>query len=205
MPVYLAQVTIPDTSGLARDARVNTWHVQADTEPLSADFAGQCTAFRNFYQAMSGSWSNRVATTGNSVKFYDLSDPKPRVPVYEGNLGTLTVSASDTGPLELCLCISFQGTPVSGVPQARKRGRIYLGPLSKGTIGYDRPQSALRSAMASAASTLLAASLDTGAGALGVWSGVANAFTPYTGGWIDDEWDIQRRRGQRPTTRTTFS
>jgi hypothetical protein len=37
----------------------------------------------------------------------------------------------------------------------------------------------------------------------GVWSKMAGKFTQTQQAWVNDDWDIQRRRGLRETTRVT--
>jgi hypothetical protein len=118
-------------------------------------------------------------------------------------------------PLEVALCLSYRAAAVTGVPQARLRGRIYVGPLTAGAIteltGTHRPTpaSTFVTALRNAAGLLLASS---GTGIDGAWSLLSRKqattggtpFNHIVGGWVDNEWDTQRRRGADPTTRSTW-
>jgi hypothetical protein len=95
---------------------------------------------------------------------------------------------------------------VSGQPQARKRGRIYLGPFDTTQLNADgRILPACQTTIRNAAQALLTASdvaLD--------WSWAVYSPTNASGvivdnGWVDNEWDTQRRRGRAATTRSTFT
>ena len=128
---------------------------------------------------------------------------------------------SATGlPDEACVCLSYHGdlTDISEEdgatrPASRRRGRIYFGPLYAGAVSTGaglptRPLGALVSDLLDAADDLLAASE---AAATWSWvcahaSGTAGwSVVPVVGGWVDNAWDTQRRRGMSATTRQTFS
>lgn len=77
-----------------------------------------------------------------------------------------------------------------------------------------RPWTDLVTAAAAVGTTLLAA----GDASSGAWTwciyspttetqtaSLASSFIPIVGGWVDNAWDTQRRRGLEPTTRTTWS
>jgi hypothetical protein len=113
----------------------------------------------------------------------------------------------------MALCLSYKADYVGGFPQARQRGRIYLGGfatlLAAGSASsFPAVSSTSRTAIATAATAL-----KTGLFADGwVWvvlspTNVAlnaqNTFT-VTGGWIDNAADTQRRRGQKATARTSW-
>lgn len=134
-------------------------------------------------------------------------------------------AADNTEPLpeEVATVISYHGdlsVPVQQVnpspppafirPQSRRRGRLYIGPLAQST-GSDtgarfRP---LATWMEDLGLALL--DLHTAFGALagdgyfGVWSKADAEVYELEGGWVDDAWDTQRRRGVAATTRTSFA
>jgi hypothetical protein len=150
--------------------------------------------------------SNLQNWAASNIKFYDLSDPKPRAPFYDANFTIGGTPQSSHLPRELAICLSFQGARVSGSAQARRRGRVYLGPLgltsNDSTTG--RPLAAAISSIQGAAGTLRSAS------GSGVWTWIVVSEVAglndviVTNGWVDNAFDIQRRRGVTPTSRSTF-
>jgi len=205
MTVCRVQIVIPADSANDKDACVNTWGVDLDTVSAGgvAAFLGALVTFYNSwsaYRAQNMTWNQLT------YKAYDLSDPEPRVPFSEGNLGTSTTAGTNSCPPELAVCLSFQGERVSGVSQARRRGRVYLGPLSPNVMGSDgRVTSAAVTAISNAGGVMKTASgmsdwrwgvISTATGGIG--------FTEVDNGWVDDDFDIQRRRGLDYITRDTF-
>lgn len=210
-------MTLPWTSGLPEDLSTNTFHFFTASDPASA---GERTAildalvsFYNFSSGVAGDdlagfMGDIVSRVANacSIDLYDLGDAEPRVPV---ETRTFTLGAADsatTAPTELALCLSFQAAPTSGIPQARRRGRVFTGPFNTGVIaGAGRPAATLRASVAAAGNFLLDTLNNPASVAWGVWSRVDSAMYLIDDGWCDDEWDILRSRGRRPTTRTTFT
>lgn len=91
-------------------------------------------------------------------------------------------------------------------PKSRRRGRIYVGPLNKGAVGSGAvANNALNDAFLAA---LLGATHDltetttTGNWLWSVWSRRDATLYPVVSSWVDDEADIQRRRGQQHKTKT---
>jgi hypothetical protein len=137
---------------------------------------------------------------------------------------TLT-AANNQSPLpeEVATVISYHGDldapvsmpnpsppPATIRPQSRRRGRTYVGPLAV-TTGVDlgtlfRPAPAWRTRLGRAIVDLKD-DIDaiTGGLYLGVWSRADAEVYPLVAGWVDDAWDVQRRRGLDATTRTGFS
>lgn len=200
-------VTIPALSQVAADQIVNTLHFA--NASLTPDFAVVKAELMQFYDAWSNYRSSFYAWQQARVKFYNLSDAEPRVAVYDELLGLNALVATNGMPQEVALCVSYQGPRQAGQKQARRRGRIFTGPFSvaanNGVAG--RPASALRTLMAdSAENNLLQITGQAG------WEWVvhsrvapaASADTIVTDGWVDDSWDTQRRRGNRPSARTVF-
>lgn len=202
MPTVRALCSLPMDSGLPEDAVTNTWHFSATLTDVTSQLAGITTALTNFYQAVDVYLSTRITNTLN-ITYYRLDDPSPRTPI---GTGTATLTPGTTGilPQELALCVSFEGAKSSGVEQAHRRGRIYLGPLDAGVATSDRPASAARTAIAAAGSALETAAFAAGTPWV-VYSPTLGSSTNVTNGWVDDAFDVQRRRGLRPTTRTTWS
>jgi hypothetical protein len=159
------------------------------------------------------------------VKLYDAVSAPPNIP-----LRTQTFSISGAGqtdfslPAEVALCGSFQGTPTSGTDQARRRGRIYFGPLDAASLAASAsdgfPSLDLRQSLLAALLRLRQASENSTTWDWGVYSkgsrnrvlqpdGTMRAtgslrapiFTPVTDVWVDDRFDTQRRRGTKPTSK----
>lgn len=210
-------VTLPWTSGLAEDVTVNTFHFLTTSSPATATELDQIDtslqAVWNFSSGVAndelrgyiGDLVSRVADAC-TIDHYDLDDPEPRVPI---RTTTWTLGAADsasTAPPEVALCLSFQANPSSGIPQARRRGRVYLGPWNTNVLSSTgRPTSGLQNAVAAAGNFLH----DTLQGAVPVrwcvYSRVGDAMAEVTNGWCDNEWDTQRSRGRKATSRVTFS
>lgn len=206
MPLYHAQTIITVDSFIAKDYAVNnTYWIASDVTDLPAIV----TELKQSYDFMRPYMAQYVNQNGHLVKFYDLADPTPRAPVYEG---TFNLGADPTGsaiPTEVALCVSFQGDHESGIPQSRRRGRNYLPFLGGACIdGVGRPSSAVVTAAAAWGQNLL----DFSGGGVGTtWVVHSSIGIPLetavviTNGWVDNEFDTQRRRGRAPSARTTFS
>lgn len=200
---YRHQVRLPYDSGLPEDVAVNVFHSISDDDLEAEAFAA---ALVTFYGAIDGLLSNQLSDVADaaSVTTYDLADAEPRVPV-DVTTFTLTTNAS-TLPTECALCLSFQASPISGLPQARRRGRVFLGPLGgiqDSTTG--RPQSAHITTIVNAADALLTTSNGPGVGVWAVYSPTNNQTSPVNNGWMDNEFDTIRGRGRESTSRTLFA
>lgn len=161
--------------------------------------AGSSTSIRALY-------SGNVFTNRYWIRVYDLSEPEPRSPIFE-ELVTAAVGSAESLPREVALVMSFQAAQVSGIPQRRRRNRVYLGPfVETQNDNAGRPTAALRATIARAARDMIDAS--TG---LAPWqwninsSFYADDNVPVLDGWVDNTWDTQRRRGPRSTDRTSFT
>lgn len=203
MPNYSAQVRLVMVSAVPEDAVVNTFSFSAVDDTDLPDIA---TALITAYNGFRPNFSNLLAQNGHTLKMYDRADTEPKAPVYDE---TFNLSAAPTGaPLtpEISLCLSFQADPASGIPQARRRGRVYLGPLASGTMtGSGRPGAELVEDVTDFGQSLLDASFAAADWEWVVWSTTNSAPYIITNGWCDNEYDIQRRRGREATSRDVFS
>lgn len=202
MPLYRTQVSINTADNIAANFATNTMHVFA---PDLVELALWHSALVTFYQSIDIHFSNLVrASDGVTMKSYDLSDPEPRAPVltFDGNL---TVGGSPL-PTEVSLVMSFQAPRSSGINQARRRNRIYIPFISQASMGTDgRPSAACVSAIVTAGGDLLAASGPTSADwQWMVYSPSDDDYDLVDNGWVDNEFDTQRRRGRQATSRSTF-
>lgn len=153
------------------------------------------------------------------------------------NIGDWFAEESDGNsafPAEVAFCQSFRSDVTAGlVPARRRRGRVYLGPLSPdaGMVStadpYSRPGPALRGAGITGCVALFAATTGDPTGVEWVVysrpvsaAQAAEAEHDYPGTsvterdglahrvtacWNDDEWDTQRRRGADPTSRAELN
>jgi hypothetical protein len=95
-------------------------------------------------------------------------------------------------------------------PAARKRGRIYLGPLNDLGMGAGANGPGLNALFRGVATGAAKTLADDIAAALeglswSVWSRVSHTLAPVLGGWMDDAFDTQRRRGIGASTRTLWA
>mgnify|MGYP003291548350 CR=1 FL=1 len=204
MAPYLGQVSLQGDSGLPTDRFVNTWHM---TDTDGADFV---TAMFNFYEALGpyiGTTVGRGDNHGHTVKVFDLADPEPRVPIHVENdfyFGGAVPSAANL-PTEVAACLSFHSGYESGAVNARRRNRVFIGPLNLSTVADDafdspRPSSGFITDLLDAAEALF----ELGAPLMATYSPTDNAARwPVVLAWVDNAFDTQRRRGPDPTTRVT--
>nr|CRY96799.1 hypothetical protein [uncultured prokaryote] len=210
-----ANVILPHVSGVPRDVTVNTFHFDGD--PGGGDTAQIASNLISFYNDVV--LTNRVAyflstivsraTNGCRIEQYDMTDPEPRVPIATTVFTLGAAGATASFPSEVALCTSFYAAPASGSPQARRRGRIFLGPL--GYIGGDtttsvpnRPVSATRATIVASTQQLQEDSVASSTPWC-VYSRVDNVIRPIVGGWVDNEYDTQRRRQPGVTIRDAWS
>lgn len=205
MGAIRAQVVLHTTDAVPENYLTNSWCFMG-ADPF-ADVAALETALTNFYST----WFN-YAGAGiaggaiHDIKWYDLPGVTPNYPLRET---VVNFGAAPTGaalPAEVSLVLSFQGARTPGFPQARRRGRIYLGTVQQTYNSGGRPTASILTGMAAAATTLKTAvdalASDT---EWAVWSVADQAPVDITNGWLDNAWDTQRRRGVVRTARTTWS
>lgn len=186
----------PDTV-LARDRVVNTLYFDVGFDilsPFSSDINELCSDLADLYIS---TWNS--ATYETRVTAYDPSGPPPHYPIGESLKNVGATFASDK-PREVAICLSFYAQ--RNIP--RQRGRIYLPMCTHGSgVSSLRPSSGLRDtviSMAQGFADLGGTNVDWQ-----VYSGRDHAARKVTHAWVDDEWDTQRRRGLRPTTRTMWT
>lgn len=202
MTVYRAQFTFKATDGNPDNAVTNTWYCAGTSD---ADAASFVVAVKAFYTTMRTYMSSLVAIGPHVIKTYDMTDPEPRAPIVEENWSFTVAPTGAPLPPEVSLCLSFQGEKISGVPQARHRGRIYFGPITQSVNGADgRPTPAFCTSFANAGSVLKLASQPAGTWDWSVFSPTSGTSVIVTDGWVDNEWDTQRRRGRERTSKSLF-
>ncbi len=200
---YRAQIVLKTADNNAANYSTNTWYCSATTVADAEDFV---TAVWQSYQDFRPHLSTLTSQNGNYYKLYDLADPEPRAPVSEGLLSFTSAPAGAPAPPEVCLCLSYQAARISGEPQARRRGRVYIGPITVNSVATTgRPSSTMITAWETAGQDLLDLSNAASDWTWGQYSTVTTGLAPVDNGWVDDEFDTQRRRGRVMTARTVFA
>lgn len=200
------------SSGLPEDRVVNVFHF-VGSSTYEADAATATTRVIGFYNSLASgqtnaiggylsSWVNRTA----QIRTYDLTTSKPRVPTI--TTFELTPYLSDNGlPEEVAIVTTFYGSPPV---TRRRRGRLYIGPLNSNTsvINFGNQ------AAASAPNPQIILDLRDATKQLATVGPVqwcirsslpSENFVPVAGGYVDNAFDTQRRRGPDATTRQVWT
>lgn len=245
MPLLRAQVVLKAQSGMPKDNVVNTFHVLgANNSAAHAEAVAE--KVRDFYvvdtptttEALSAKLSWHLATNGHEVRVYEINVDANVTEPYEGappihvevfSLLGRPAENSDL-PSEVACCLSYRNTTNPSVPAARRRGRIYFGPLiltgqvAQGADHFSRPNATLTADLRAAGDKLK----DDLTALNAPWvvysrpyagrgpeekrraNGTFLPALPARGGavytvdqvWTDDAFDTQRRRGPAATART---
>lgn len=201
-------------SDVPADFITNTWYCDGgDIGASPAEVAEDFTQLLDtFYNAVDHLLAHELHD-GINVRAYNLSDAEPRVPVYETDL-TFVVPATTGLPAECAAVLSYHGAFGSGINKARRRGRVYIGPLNTSAVSAQSGRVLLTAQaildIKNAANALMAAgdvdkkwatfSPTSVAGGMSI----ADATNDVVGGWVDNAVDIQRRRGVKATARQSF-
>lgn len=185
------QVTLTDEKDAFTDiAAVTTFYL--NDRGFESDPTGLCNDAAAVFAAFAPAWSAPIDLV--EVRAYEVPDllgANTGPPKGEGSAPCVPGTA---GVNEVALCLSYY----SGANTPRRRGRMYLGPLT-GTQMNNRPSI-----------NLLQGVIDLGAGinALGgldvswvQYSPTDNVNSDVTDYYVDNAWDTQRSRGLNPTGR----
>jgi hypothetical protein len=156
---------------------------EADAEQLCIDLADGISA-----------WDGSAAEV--TVKAYDVQGTQP---VYAAGQAVRNVGGigSSGCPRELALCLSFY----SAHNAPRLRGRVYIPAVFLTSAPGQRPTTAQMNNVGSLA--LLFQALGGANVDWSIWSPTTSERHAVTHWWVDDEWDVQRSRGLRATTRVS--
>lgn len=220
----LVRAVMSSTSGLPADVVVNDFAFQFPGAPTSGEVDDLFTAVSDFYRLDTaiginvgeylGESINRSAT--HELQAYHIVAGPLGSPFQTDNwLGPPTPVVADLNlPNEVAAVLSFHAD-LTGIPEesgatrprARRRGRIYLGPLVGYAVSMEDPipmlNSNLRTCMQQAA-VRLADDAETAGGYWSVWSRADSTVRPIVGGWTDNAPDTQRRRGPVASSRSTY-
>lgn len=212
-----ATVVLPYTTNLPRDVSTNTfWFGYPLIGPGDPEEVAEW--LEEFYigpvngptvgQFLSGVISR--ATDACRVEIYDTTRPAPNPPIHTH---TFTLPANTTTlnlPNEVAVCASFQAPVMPGQPQARRRGRIYVGPLKVNVAEGDhtvapRPGGVFVDTLVGACERLAGHEGPSPGNRWIVWSTVNQSGAAVTNGWVNNEFDTQRRRQPAESARDVWS
>jgi hypothetical protein len=200
MATVRATVRLPYTTGIPQDVSTNTLHFFTVASPPTQTELDDIAARIALYYGEWGQYLSTMIDRPNcSITMYDLADSMPRQPIYQEPLTIPTAAGTQNLPTEVSVVHSFRGLLTSGQPPARRRGRLYLGPLTilaqPGTGGgFSRPVQVMIDDILTGGQQL-----GNDAGATGVRWAVYSPTDATTfavvSNHVNNEWDTQRRRG----------
>lgn len=218
MTIVRFDTIFQSTSGLPKDAVVNTWHFRTAAGVIGpTDYDNVRDMLKDFFTkayTISGSATARVssfmtnqATSGTVlVKGYILGETPGAPPDYSSTFGLAGVGSTAPIPSEVALCVSFQAALADGTNQRRRRNRKYIGPFSTAALGsVGRPATSLQNSLIAAGREMILAS---NASLTWDWVGYSPTDAQYwviDNGWVDNAWDSQRRRGLSGSSRVVFA
>jgi len=189
---------MPVTDTLPRNRISNTIHMEHVTGGL-AD-----SALESMCNDIVTLWSNKYGAGAQEIlcKAYD-TDAKPNYPRASVIVGQ-GQAWSCTQPREIALVLSYSGEHRGNKSE---RGRIYLMPqlLTSGSAMSLRPAAPILDWALSWYAESNESLPDLGGvdWKFGVWSKTYQKFKQTTQAWVNDDWDVQRSRGLRESTRVT--
>lgn len=219
MPRLRHQVILPYTSGFARDASINVWHTSSVDKTRLEQAQDASLALLEFYVSATGVGAETIVGAYYSqivsrvaeaclIRTFDLDDPTPREPILEFPWQMVGHSEANSLPYEVALCSSFTAEGGEGAPLRRRRGRVYLGPFNLDALqggAVPAPATTLIDTVVAATERLITTFGDTPTSSfVGVYSRVDDLVRPITSGWVDNEFDTQRRRQRDATARTEW-
>lgn len=218
MPTIRVMHVMQGATNLPEDRFVNVFHFHNPTVGDStAAIVQVCNVLEDALTTeLSGtsSYGNFIspyASRNSQLVAYDMLTATPRIPIPR----SITLGAALQGglPEEVACCMSYHGAPPI---TARRRGRIYVGPLSSAAIAF---QPATAGSPAIPGQTA-AGSLNQFLIAFGTFLMAESAtvgmpwairstrpdenYVTIVGGHVDNAFDTQRRRGCTPSGRTTW-
>lgn len=124
-------------------------------------------------------------------------------PIAHARQGTVGGTLTENAPREIALCLSYY----AGFNRPRMRGRVYIpftwiaknspADSSPGLVPNSGQIGSVQSFMVS----VLRPAAVTAHTAMCIWSTVDKAYSTVTNYYTDNEWDTQRRRGLKSTSR----
>jgi hypothetical protein len=190
---YKAAISVGGPSALPRDRYITTPHFNDTGGSYTPDQAATLLA------AGMVTWLNVLSDI--AVSIYEVAGAPPHFPVGHAVAGTPGTVLAGPSPGEIALCLSYYAS----FNRPRYRGRLYLPFLwiakaTSGTTPSARPTAGQQASAMAFASTVLHP-LEAHGWQWSVYSTVDHTTKTVSNYYCDDEWDTQRRRGQKPTAR----
>ena len=205
---FKAQCVFQSQTGLPEDVFINSFYFRNDEIGVSPNGAIKAAldAFYNAPAANGIALSTRlskIVLPAWKILIYNLGQPPPRDRSELAGVALTRPTGVTAWPAELAVTASF----FAGTNRPRNRGRVYLGPwntsaATTGTADESAVAADLRAAIADRCKMLSTTSQNI------TWVVLSKADSMakiVTAGWVDDAFDIQRRRGRKASTRTTWS
>lgn len=143
-------------------------------------------------------------------------------PIRETATSLIAPAAGDALPAEVSACLSYTAPLIAGEgeeappaelggpgirPRARKRGRLFIGPLVDVALVAVPQDMQLSQTIRESLLSALDNELINNAEGIDfvLWSRVTGFMHVVSGGWVDNAPDTVRRRGARSTGRSTFN
>lgn len=219
----LVRAVMTSFTGLPQDDIVNDFAFKALVAPLPIDLTNMFAAVDEFYRTLTSSGNavsqlispfvSRAAT--HKLQAYSITAAGTGSPIREDAwLGPVAAIENEGLPSECAAVLSFHAD-LTGVleeagatrPKARRRGRVYIGPLCPFAVDVGNPPyflTAQTRATLNAAAVRLKDSAAADNVPWQVWSRVDQQLRPVVAGWTDNAPDTQRRRGATSTARVVW-
>jgi hypothetical protein len=220
----LVRAVMTAASGLPADATINDFAFQVVGGPADATtLANAMTCVSDFYRAVQANGHavgafisnqvNRGAT--HELQAWVITAPPMGSPdLTQSWLGPPTTSDTDGEPPEVAGVLSFHADYAGSLeevgstrPRARRRGRVFIGPLNRDAIVHTVPPYYLAPVFTETlnqAAVALKDEAETFGFFWSVWSRADATLRHITEGWTDNAPDTQRRRGPNATVRTVW-
>lgn len=221
----LVRAVMTADSGLPEDTIINDFAFQKGSAATLTDLDDCMTLVSNFYRVAGTSGQavgehisaqvDRGATHELQAWFLTGGPPLGSPDATDAWLGPVAPFDATGCPTEVAAVLSFHAN-LTGVleesgatrPRARRRGRVYIGPLTitNSILGTAPPyllDPTLTASLREAAVKLKDDAVNAGT-PWAVWSRADATLRPVLAGWTDNAPDTQRRRGPAPTTRVTW-
>lgn len=215
--IIRAQAVFQGATNLPEDRFVNTFHSEwsgafTDYDTARIDWA---VAVETFY-LVAGSNGRSVAQlmspfiSSMQIITYNMDLPEGEREPSVLNSTWVDPGGTNTFPEEVAVCLTLHGEPPI---TPRRRGRLFIGPLMADTdvrtnASNTMPNRVNIGAGQSIGSTLAFAAARLRDHANQNWcirsTVPTENYVPIAGGWIDNAFDTQRRRGPDPTARLVW-
>lgn len=196
------QVTVPFQPALPENVVTNTFYLRDNFPGVITGGTDWAALANDAATAWLNTWYQNASPPHITVKVYNAESAPPNDPIAVAEKNVAAPLWSPNYPTQLAVCLSYKGGQ-----RPWQRGRMYLAPwLSTGFAGSN-PGMRVSTTMQNAALALADALAGLGGIDIdwGVWSRTKREFAPTSLSWVDDSWDVQRRRKMDALGRVTHS